>query len=86
MAGSSGDPTRVHREFLATTLRPLLETIETGLQQQGIRPYENTPAALLLEVAVNFMVGEDGGPERAINLLEDLIREIMADNVHASIY
>jgi hypothetical protein len=61
MAGRSGDPTLGHRDFLTTNLRPLLKTIEKGLHQQGIRSDEDTPAALLLEVAVNFLVGEDSG-------------------------
>lgn len=72
----SRDVTGGHMEMLADQIRPLLKVAETELNKHAVKPKEDTPGSLLLEVTTNFLLGEAGGRSRVIGLLEEMIESV----------
>lgn len=82
----SRDIAGYHMDMLADQLRPLLKDMEVELKKQGIKPKEDTPGSLLLEVATSFLLGEAGGRSRVIGLLEEMNKSIRHDAIRERRY
>jgi hypothetical protein len=80
----SPSPLSPHRLLIAETLKPVLQTIEQELKQQGLESHPENALDIAVTTAVKLHLSEYGRAA-TIRILEELLLSVRADELSTSL-